>query len=131
MRGNAPRASRPAHPWPAFPGIITLMAKPDLGLKRTCVACGAKFYDMTRQPAVCPKCSTEQPAEQPRARRVAAPVEEKVKKRAPVAADADTDDVELEDVDSEDALEDADDLEDAEDDIDSEIEVETDREEEN
>ncbi|KAA2213814.1 TIGR02300 family protein [Teichococcus oryzae] len=108
------------------------MAKPELGLKRTCVACGAKFYDMTRQPAACPKCGTEQPAEQPRARRAAAPVEEKVKKRVPVAADPDTDDdVEIEDVSDDDALEDADDLEDAEDDLDAEIEVETDREEEN
>lgn len=105
------------------------MAKPDLGLKRTCVACGAKFYDLTRQPAVCPKCGTEQPAEQPRLRRAAAVVEEKVKKRA-IVPDADSDDVELEDVDTDDTLEDADDLEDSEDDLDGEIEVETDREEE-
>ncbi|MFC3125054.1 TIGR02300 family protein [Pseudoroseomonas globiformis] len=108
------------------------MAKPELGLKRTCVACGAKFYDLTRQPAVCPKCDTEQPAEQPRARRAAAPVEEKVKKRVPAAADTDSeDDVELEDVGDDDALDDSDDLEDSEDDLDSEIEVETDREDEN
>jgi uncharacterized protein (TIGR02300 family) len=39
------------------------MAKPELGTKRVCVSCGARFYDLTRQPAVCPKCSTEQPAE--------------------------------------------------------------------
>ncbi|HWX50712.1 MAG TPA: TIGR02300 family protein [Roseomonas sp.] len=104
------------------------MAKPELGLKRTCVACGAKFYDLTRQPAVCPKCGTEQPAEQPRLRRAAAPVEEKVKKR-PVPV-ADTDDVDLEDVDTDEALDDAEDLEDGEDDLDTDIEVETDREEE-
>ena len=47
------------------------MAKPELGTKRVCVSCGARFYDLTRQPAVCPKCSTEQPAEQPRVRRAA------------------------------------------------------------
>ncbi|MDJ0389264.1 TIGR02300 family protein [Roseomonas sp. E05] len=104
------------------------MAKPDLGLKRTCVACGAKFYDLGRQPAVCPKCGTEQPAEQPRLRRAAAPVEEKVKKRP--APEADSDEVDLEDVDTDEALDDAEDLEDAEDDIDADIEVETDREEE-
>ena len=45
------------------------MAKPELGLKRTCVACGTRFYDLTRSPAICPKCGTEQPAEQPRLRR--------------------------------------------------------------
>ncbi|ONG51492.1 TIGR02300 family protein [Pseudoroseomonas deserti] len=106
------------------------MAKPELGLKRTCVACGAKFYDMTRQPAVCPKCGTEQPAEQPRLRRAAAAVEEKPKKRV-IAPEADGDDVEIEDVDADENLDDAEDLDDSEDDIDGEIEVETDREEEN
>ena len=45
------------------------MAKPELGLKRTCVSCGMRFYDLARTPAVCPKCGTEQPAEQPRMRR--------------------------------------------------------------
>ena len=45
------------------------MAKPELGIKRVCVSCGAKFYDLTRTPAVCPKCGTEQPPEQPRVRR--------------------------------------------------------------
>lgn len=106
------------------------MAKPELGLKRTCVACGAKFYDLTRQPAVCPKCGTEQPAEQPRLRRAAAVVEEKIKKRA-VPVEADGEDVEIEDVDADDTIDDAEDLDDSEDDLDTEIEVETDREEEN
>ena len=34
------------------------MAKPELGLKRVCMHCGAKFYDLNRDPAVCPKCGT-------------------------------------------------------------------------
>lgn len=34
------------------------MAKPELGQKRTCQSCGAKFYDMSRSPIVCPKCGT-------------------------------------------------------------------------
>ncbi len=45
------------------------MAKPELGTKRVCVSCSTKFYDLTHTPAVCPKCGTEQPAEQPRMRR--------------------------------------------------------------
>ena len=45
------------------------MAKPELGTKRVCVACGTRFYDLTKSPAVCPKCGTEQPIEQPRPRR--------------------------------------------------------------
>ncbi|MEH3148268.1 MAG: TIGR02300 family protein [Methylobacterium frigidaeris] len=34
------------------------MARPELGLKRQCMSCGAKFYDLSRDPAVCPKCGT-------------------------------------------------------------------------
>jgi uncharacterized protein (TIGR02300 family) len=59
------------------------MAKPELGTKRVCVSCSTKFYDLTRQPAVCPKCGTEQPAEQPRMRRAAGNVMED-KRRAKV-----------------------------------------------
>ena len=44
------------------------MAKPELGTKRVCVACGTRFYDLTKVRAVCPKCGTEQPIEQPRPR---------------------------------------------------------------
>lgn len=34
------------------------MAKPELGTKRLCGSCGAKFYDLSKDPIVCPKCST-------------------------------------------------------------------------
>lgn len=34
------------------------MAKPELGSKRQCMSCGAKFYDLNRDPATCPKCGT-------------------------------------------------------------------------
>ena len=34
------------------------MAKPELGSKRQCMSCGAKFYDLNKEPAVCPKCGT-------------------------------------------------------------------------
>ncbi|GJE04397.1 MULTISPECIES: TIGR02300 family protein [Methylobacterium] len=34
------------------------MARPELGLKRQCMSCGAKFYDLNRDPATCPKCGT-------------------------------------------------------------------------
>jgi uncharacterized protein (TIGR02300 family) len=107
------------------------MAKPELGLKRTCVACGAKFYDLTKSPAVCPKCGTEQPPEQPRNRRPsgAAALEEKAKKR-PVPAAADAEEAELEDVEAEEAIEDAEELEDDAESITEEIEVEADRDEE-
>jgi uncharacterized protein (TIGR02300 family) len=103
------------------------MAKPELGLKRSCVACGAKFYDLTRTPAVCPKCGTEQPAEQPRLRR--APVDYRLKKRAPVP-EAETEDLDLEVEDADEAIEDAEELDDADEAIGEDIEVSTDRDEE-
>ena len=34
------------------------MAKPELGTKRLCGSCGAKFYDLNKDPIVCPKCSS-------------------------------------------------------------------------
>ncbi|GEP10906.1 TIGR02300 family protein [Methylobacterium gnaphalii] len=34
------------------------MARPELGIKRQCMNCGAKFYDLSRDPATCPKCGT-------------------------------------------------------------------------
>lgn len=34
------------------------MVKTDLGAKQSCPNCGAKFYDLNRRPAVCPKCTT-------------------------------------------------------------------------
>ena len=106
------------------------MAKPELGLKRTCVACGAKFYDLLRTPAVCPKCATEQPAEQPRLRRNGAtPLDERLKK-APGTPEAETDDIEVEDIEGDEAIEDAEELEDDAEDIGEDIEVGNDRDEE-
>ena len=32
------------------------MAKPDLGTKRQCLSCGAKYYDLGKDPATCPRC---------------------------------------------------------------------------
>ncbi len=34
------------------------MSKPELGDKQICPSCASKFYDLTRRPAVCPKCKT-------------------------------------------------------------------------
>ena len=33
------------------------MVKPELGTKRTCPSCGARFYDLLKNPIVCPKCA--------------------------------------------------------------------------
>ena len=66
------------------------MAKPELGLKRQCMSCGAKFYDLSKDPAVCPKCGTVFQAVAVAMSRVAAPVV------ARAAAPADDDETELE-----------------------------------
>jgi uncharacterized protein (TIGR02300 family) len=34
------------------------VAKPELGIKRQCLNCGTKFFDLCRDPIVCPKCGT-------------------------------------------------------------------------
>lgn len=106
------------------------MAKPELGTKRVCMACSTRFYDLTKSPAVCPKCGTVQPVEQPRPKRGGGNVVEEKRpvKKAPVPGleDADTD-VEVEAVEDEveeDVLEDTNDLEDDADTIDADIAVE-------
>ena len=33
------------------------MVKPELGAKRQCLSCATKFYDLNRDPILCPKCA--------------------------------------------------------------------------
>lgn len=102
------------------------MAKPELGTKRVCVACGARFYDLAKTPPVCPKCGTEQPIEQPRPRRSGGNVVEEKRVKKPVPAGAEETDLEIEtpeDVE-EDVLEDASELEDDAEPLGGDIEVE-------
>jgi len=47
-------------------GRKTSMAKPELGTKRRCANCGAAYYDLNREPIICPKCNTEFVVEQPK-----------------------------------------------------------------
>jgi uncharacterized protein (TIGR02300 family) len=110
------------------------MAKTELGTKRVCVACSTRFYDLAKVPALCPKCGTEQPTEQPRPRRPGGNVSDQrpIKKPAPVAGTEDADLVEVEGVEDEaeeDVLEDTSDLEDSDDPIGAEIEVAPDADE--
>jgi uncharacterized protein (TIGR02300 family) len=59
------------------------LANPELGAKQICPNCQAKFYDLTRRPAVCPKCATAfDPEEVVRSRRT----------RSRAAPDYETDD---------------------------------------
>jgi uncharacterized protein (TIGR02300 family) len=82
------------------------VAKPELGTKRLCGNCGAKFYDLSKDPIVCPKCHTvlELAAVSSRSRpdsaaaRAVAPVPEE-ETVAPETAEAEF--VSLEDADAE------------------------------
>ena len=54
------------------------MAKPEWGTKRICPSCGARYYDLTRRPVICPRCSTPFDPEaflRSRRARPAAPIE--------------------------------------------------------
>jgi uncharacterized protein (TIGR02300 family) len=49
--------------WAARLGVcqqrtLIIVSKAELGTKRLCGNCGAKFYDVLKDPIVCPKCST-------------------------------------------------------------------------
>jgi uncharacterized protein (TIGR02300 family) len=47
------------------------LANPELGQKQICPSCAAKFYDLGRRPAVCPKCQAAfDPEEAVRNRRI-------------------------------------------------------------
>lgn len=64
------------------------MAKPEWGSKRTCGSCGARFYDMRRQPITCPKCGAVYEEEAPaRARKLKPTPTDKKAKAAPVPDD--------------------------------------------
>jgi uncharacterized protein (TIGR02300 family) len=75
------------------------LAKADLGEKQLCPSCGAKFYDLNKRPAVCPKCQTAfDPADESlRLKRA--------RTRAPVYEDETPEDEEAEVVERDDSVE--------------------------
>ena len=80
------------------------MAKPEWGSKRICPSCGTRYYDLLREPVVCPKCSTPfDPEALLRARRArpAAVVEKAIEPVAADDLDADLGTVEIEAVEDE------------------------------
>jgi len=89
------------------------MTKPEWGEKRTCQACGARFYDMERSPILCPKCGAEFIPPVAVKTAVSQPVSVDVPKKVkPVAVDdddIDLDDIDLDDIDLDDVVDDDDD----------------------
>ncbi|MCX2560649.1 TIGR02300 family protein [Acetobacter farinalis] len=106
------------------------MSQPDLGTKRVCVSCGARFYDLNRSPAVCPKCGTEQPELVSRLRRSSDSLASHANTPAPAVKDDEDIDIDTDaDTDTDDVMEDTSDLDDDDDDISSDIDVSTDSDE--
>jgi uncharacterized protein (TIGR02300 family) len=62
------------------------VANPDWGTKRICQSCGTKFYDMQREPIICPKCGTEYDPEAFLKTRRSRPISGTEKDIAPIAA---------------------------------------------
>ncbi|MDX2027487.1 MAG: TIGR02300 family protein [Alphaproteobacteria bacterium] len=83
------------------------MAKTEWGLKRICPSCSTRYYDMKKNPPVCPSCGTVfDPENLVRSRRgrtadkkaaVAAPSPEEVIEDIPAAEGNDTEDSLIED----------------------------------
>ena len=99
------------------------MAKPEWGTKRICPSCGARYYDLRKNPPTCPNCNAEfDPEALLKSRRARpAPSEETVKKlplplQSALGVEVDDDAADLVDADDalpvEDIEEDADDEED-------------------
>ena len=73
---------------PLEPRELIAVAKAELGTKHQCQNCGAKFFDLNKDPIVCPKCGTVfQGAAAARARPAAKPEEEDTELAAPAGVD--------------------------------------------
>jgi uncharacterized protein (TIGR02300 family) len=93
------------------------VTKPELGTKRFCSGCSAKFYDLGRTPIVCPTCATvfippkppperrragiETPIMRPKVEAPIAPMAEAENEQAVSEAEADAGVPLLEDMDDE------------------------------
>lgn len=89
------------------------MSKPEWGIKRNCPHCKARFYDLNRNPPVCPKCQTELTVERvAKKTKPAKPVKEEVKAPDPERAAKPPVDDEVDDADEIDEIDDLDDVDD-------------------
>jgi uncharacterized protein (TIGR02300 family) len=80
------------------------VANPALGTKRLCASCGAKFYDLNKDPIHCPKCgAVREVVVATRAVRPAGPVAARppVPEKAPAPEPREVETVSLEEADAE------------------------------
>lgn len=110
------------------------MVKPELGTKRTCPSCSAKFYDLLKEPSECPICEFTFVAEPllPSKNDTVVKVKEEAETPAEEKSEDEVEVVSLEDVEEGDDAEDPDiaaiaDIEDVEVDDDSDSEADSDK----
>ena len=89
------------------------MARPNLGSKRACPSCGAKFYDLGKDPATCPECGAEHSQASFLKPRRAKPPAPRAAPKQPPPKEESEDDIALEDENEDDG--DVEDLDDDED----------------
>ncbi len=83
------------------------MAKPEWGSKRICPSCGTRYYDLLRDPIICPKCSTPFDPEaflKARRSRPALPVEKVLPPVGVGDADIDADEVDADEAEEEETV---------------------------
>jgi uncharacterized protein (TIGR02300 family) len=91
-----------------------MVAKPEWGTKRICPSCGTRYYDLLREPVICPKCSTPYDPEAFLKSRRARPIPPVEKELEPVGADELDTELDTEEVDVVEGEEEAVPLEEAE-----------------
>jgi uncharacterized protein (TIGR02300 family) len=64
-----------------------MVAKPEWGTKRICPSCGIRYYDLLREPVICPKCNTPYDPEAFLKSRRARPIPPAQKEIDPVGAE--------------------------------------------
>jgi uncharacterized protein (TIGR02300 family) len=81
----------PLWQWRAEPigetSMERMVAKPEWGTKRICPSCGTRYYDLLREPVICPKCSTPYDPEAFLKSRRARPIPPVEKELEPVGAE--------------------------------------------
>jgi uncharacterized protein (TIGR02300 family) len=111
------------------------VTKAEWGTKRVCSECGARYYDMRKDPPTCPKCGTVFEAVSAKAKRRPAPPEDKAaaKKKQKAPADLDIESKVLEagaeDEEDEELIEDASELGEDDEDVSEVIETKVEGEE--
>jgi len=82
------------------------LARPELGEKRRCLSCETKFYDLNKDPAICPKCGVVFELQVPE--KIEPVPEAKKEEKTPAEDDSvssvDPDTISLEDADEDDGV---------------------------